>query len=92
MRRETNLEEINVLGYCVGCTALSTGLAYLAQRGEQLFHSCTLLTTQVDFSLAGDLLLFTEDNQLDQRSFEFFSVGQFERWPLVSDPQNYPSS
>lgn len=65
VRRETNLEDINVLGYCVGGTALSTGLAYLAQRGEKLFNSCTLLTTQVDFSLAGDLLLFTDDNQLE---------------------------
>ncbi len=65
VRRETNLKEINVLGYCVGGTALSTGLAYLAHRGEDVFKSCTLLTTQVDFSLAGDLLLFTDDNQLD---------------------------
>ncbi|MEQ1673331.1 MAG: alpha/beta fold hydrolase, partial [Hyphomicrobium sp.] len=65
VRRETDLKEINVLGYCVGGTALSTGLAYLAQRGETIFKSCTLLTTQVDFSLAGDLLLFTDDSQLD---------------------------
>ncbi len=63
-KRETGLDEINVLGYCVGGTALSTGLAYLADRGEQPFRSCTLLTTQVDFSLAGDLLLFTDDTQL----------------------------
>lgn len=65
VRRETGIQDINVLGYCVGGTALSTGLAYLAQRGEELFKSCTLLTTQVDFSLAGDLLLFTDDSQLD---------------------------
>ena len=63
--RETGIKDINVLGYCVGGTALSTGLAYLAQRGETPYKSCTLLTTQVDFSLAGDLLLFTEDEQLD---------------------------
>lgn len=62
--QETGIEKINVLGYCVGGTALSTTLAYLAQRGEEPFQSCTLLTTQVDFSLAGDLLLFTDDNQL----------------------------
>ena len=65
VRRETDMKQINVLGYCVGGTALSTGLAYLAQRGEEPFKSCTLLTTQVDFSLAGDLLLFTDDNQLE---------------------------
>ena len=63
--RETGVEQTNVLGYCVGGTALSTGLAYLAQRGEEPFKCATLLTTQVDFSLAGDLLLFTDDMQLE---------------------------
>ena len=65
VQEETGVEKINVLGYCVGGTALSTGLAYLAQRGEEPFKCCTLLATQVDFSLAGDLLLFTDDTQLD---------------------------
>jgi polyhydroxyalkanoate synthase len=65
VQNETSVEKINVLGYCVGGTALATGLAYLAQRGEEPFKCCTLLATQVDFSLAGDLLLFTEDTQLD---------------------------
>nr|HML30718.1 alpha/beta fold hydrolase [Hyphomicrobium sp.] len=64
VQKETGVEKINVLGYCVGGTALATGLAYLAQRGEEPFQCCTLLTTQVDFSLAGDLLLFTDDMQL----------------------------
>lgn len=64
VKEETGLEKINILGYCVGGTALTTGLAYLAQRGEEPFQCCTLLTTQVDFSLAGDLLLFTDDLQL----------------------------
>lgn len=64
-RRETGIEQINILGYCVGGTALSTGLAYLADSAEEVFHSCTLLTTQVDFTLAGDLLLFTDDSQLE---------------------------
>ncbi|MFT3731151.1 MAG: class I poly(R)-hydroxyalkanoic acid synthase [Hyphomicrobium sp.] len=64
VQEETDIEKINVLGYCVGGTALSTGLAYLAQRGEEPFQCCTLLTTQVDFSLAGDLLLFTDNMQL----------------------------
>lgn len=63
--RETNVEQINVLGYCVGGTLLGTTLAYLAQRGEEPFKSVTFLTTQVDFEKAGDLLLFTEDGQLN---------------------------
>ena len=64
VKTETQIEKINVLGYCVGGTAVATTLAYLAKRGEEPFNCCTLLTTQVDFSLGGDLLLFTDDMQL----------------------------
>ena len=65
VHRETGLEQCNVLGYCVGGTLLGTTLAWLAARGETPFNAVTFLTTQVDFSKAGDLLLFTEDQQLE---------------------------
>ena len=64
VRRETGRDQINVLGYCVGGTLLATTLAYLAARGEHPYVSATLLTTQVDFSKAGDLLVFIDDTQL----------------------------
>lgn len=65
VKRETQVDQINVAGYCVGGTLLGSTLAYLAKRGEEPFKSVTFLTTQVDFSEAGDLLLFTEDGQLE---------------------------
>jgi len=64
VRRETGVPKCNVLGYCVGGTLLATTLAYLAARGEQPFISATFLTTQVDFTKAGDLLIFIDDAQL----------------------------
>jgi polyhydroxyalkanoate synthase len=64
VKRETGERKINSLGYCVGGTLLATTLAYLAARGEDLYHSATFLTTQVDFSKAGDLLIFIDDTQL----------------------------
>lgn len=64
VRRETGVEKCNVVGYCVGGTLLGATLAYLAARGEEPFNSATFLTTQLDFSKAGDLLLFTNDAQL----------------------------
>lgn len=64
VRRETGVEKSNVVGYCVGGTLLGATLAYLAARGEAVFNSVTFLTTQLDFSKAGDLLLFTDDAQL----------------------------
>ena len=64
VRRETGVEELNVVGYCVGGTLLATTLAYLAARGEAPFCSATFLTTQIDFTNAGDLLLFTDEAKL----------------------------
>jgi polyhydroxyalkanoate synthase len=62
--RETGQTKINVLGYCVGGTLLATTLAYLAARGADLYRSATFLAAQVDFSKAGDLLIFIDDCQL----------------------------
>ncbi len=64
VKRETGIEKSNVVGYCVGGTLLGSTLAYLAARGEEPFRAVTFLTTQLDFSKAGDLLLFTNDDQL----------------------------
>ena len=64
VKRETSSEKINVIGYCVGGTLLGTTLAYLAARGEEPFASATFFAAQVDFTKAGDLLLFIDDTQL----------------------------
>jgi poly[(R)-3-hydroxyalkanoate] polymerase subunit PhaC len=65
VRRETGVEQCNVVGYCVGGTLLATTLAYLAARGEEPFNSASFLATQIDFEHAGDLLLFTDADQLE---------------------------
>jgi polyhydroxyalkanoate synthase len=65
VKREAGVDKINVVGYCVGGTLLATTLAYLAARGEDVFNSASFLATQVDFTHAGDLLLFTDTDQLE---------------------------
>ena len=62
--RESGQSKINVVGYCVGGTLLASTLAYLAARGHDPFVSATFLTTQVDFTKAGDLKLFIDEEQL----------------------------
>lgn len=64
VREETGEDKINTLGYCVGGTLLATTLAYQAARDDHFVRSCTFLTTQVDFTNAGDLLVFIDDAQL----------------------------
>ena len=43
------------IGYCVGGTLLAVALAYMAANGDDRVESATFLTTQVDFTHAGDL-------------------------------------
>jgi polyhydroxyalkanoate synthase subunit PhaC len=64
VKRETGSDKVNVIGYCVGGTLLGTTLAYLAARGEEPFASATFFAAQVDFTKAGDLMLFIDDAQL----------------------------
>jgi polyhydroxyalkanoate synthase len=65
VQRETRSEKINVLGYCVGGTLLASTLAWLAAKDEMPYASVTFLTTQVDFTKAGDLKLFIDEAQLE---------------------------
>jgi polyhydroxyalkanoate synthase len=64
VKRETAADKVNVIGYCVGGTLLGTALAYLAARGEEPFSSATFFAAQVDFSNAGDLMVFIDEAQL----------------------------
>jgi len=59
------VEKVHTIGYCVAGTALAMTLAYLAATGKaDSVASATFFTAQVDFSEAGDLQLFVDDEQL----------------------------
>ncbi len=62
--RQTGQPQINALGYCVGGTLLASALAYMAAKKDDRIASATFLAAQVDFSEAGDLLVFIDDAQL----------------------------
>lgn len=56
---------VHAIGYCVAGTTLAATLALLAARGEaDKVKSATFFTAQVDFSQAGDLTLFINDELL----------------------------
>ena len=60
IRDALGVEATHVIGYCVAGTTLAATLAYLhAKKQEKKVKSATFLTAQIDFSLAGDLKLFT---------------------------------
>jgi polyhydroxyalkanoate synthase len=61
---ETGADKANVIGYCVGGTLLGTTLAWLATRGKEPFAAAAFFAAQVDFTKAGDLMVFIDDAQL----------------------------
>ena len=76
--RETGQQKINIVGYCVGGTLLASTLAYLAARGHDPYISATFLTTQVDFTKAGDLKLFIDEAQLQKIADTMAEKGYLE--------------
>ncbi len=59
------VESTHAIGYCVAGTYLAATLALLAARGEQdKVASATFFTAQVDFTEAGDLSVFLDDEQM----------------------------
>ena len=62
VRELLGVNSVHTIGYCVAGTTLATTLAYLEAKGEaDKVASATFFTAQVDFSEAGDLGLFTDD-------------------------------
>ena len=60
-----DVPSVHTIGYCVAGTTLAATLAVLQARGEaEKVASATFFTAQVDFSSAGELQHFVDDDQL----------------------------
>ncbi len=65
VRDVLDVPAVHTVGYCVAGTTLAATLALLAAKGvADRVASATFLTAQVDFSRAGELLHFVDDEQL----------------------------
>jgi polyhydroxyalkanoate synthase len=64
MREATGERNANVIGYCLGGTLLSATLAYMAAKRDTRVKSATFLVTMVDFTEAGELSVFIDEEQL----------------------------
>jgi len=62
--KQCGVEQVNTVGYCIGGTLLSATLAHMAAKKDKRIASATFFAAQQDFTEAGDLLLFTNENWL----------------------------
>jgi polyhydroxyalkanoate synthase len=58
---ESGADKVNLVGYCIGGTMTGTTLAYMAATGDQRVGSATFFTSQLDFTDAGELQAFIDD-------------------------------
>jgi poly[(R)-3-hydroxyalkanoate] polymerase subunit PhaC len=78
IERATGEMKVHTMGYCVGGTMLATTLAWLAQNRRVRVSSATLLAAQVDFSHAGDLLVFVDEGQISALEQDMQASGVLE--------------
>ena len=75
----TGEKQINAIGYCLGGTLLSCVLSYLAQtKQKDRVKAATFFTTMVDFSEAGELEVFIDEEQLSSLEEKMASKGYLE--------------
>ncbi len=68
--KATSEANINIVGYCLGGTLLACMLAYLEKHADEkaklpTVACATYLVTMLDFTEAGELSIFIDDNQLE---------------------------
>ena len=70
VRLITNVEKINALGFCVGGTLLASAIAVLRRMGQDVVESVTFLTTFLDFSDAGEVTSYINEEFIANRERE----------------------
>jgi polyhydroxyalkanoate synthase len=78
IERATGELKVHTMGYCVGGTLLASTLAWLAEKRRVRVTSATLLAAQVDFTNAGDLLVFVDEDQISALERDMQASGVLE--------------
>ncbi|MGO8911283.1 MAG: PHA/PHB synthase family protein [Bradyrhizobium sp.] len=78
IERVTGEMKVHTMGYCVGGTLLATTLAWLAEKRRVRVTSATFLAAQVDFTHAGDLLVFVDEDQISAIERDMQATGVLE--------------
>ncbi|MGX1046688.1 polyhydroxyalkanoate synthase [Bradyrhizobium diazoefficiens] len=78
IEKVTGEMKVHTAGYCVGGTMLATTLAWLAEKRRQRVSSATFFAAQVDFTHAGDLLVFVDEDQIASLEHDMKTAGVLE--------------
>jgi polyhydroxyalkanoate synthase subunit PhaC len=84
IKKATGEEEVHSIGYCVGGTLLSIALAAMAARNDKRIVSATMFAAQVDFTYAGDLKVFVDEDQVEMVEHRMAERGYLEGKSMVT--------
>lgn len=84
IEKATDEKKIHAIGYCVGGTLLATALAFMAAKRDTRVRSATFFAAQVDFTHAGDLKVFVDEEQLSTLEQHMKEQGFLEGGKMAS--------
>lgn len=64
IEKATGEDEVTMIGYCIGGTLTIATLAYMAAKNDERVKAVTFFAAQADFSEAGELQIFIDEEQL----------------------------
>jgi poly[(R)-3-hydroxyalkanoate] polymerase subunit PhaC len=80
----TGERKVHSIGYCVGGTLLAVALAHMAAKGDDRIISATLFAAQVDFTYAGDLKVFVDEERIQALERRMEEQGYLEGSKMAS--------
>jgi polyhydroxyalkanoate synthase len=84
IKEATGEDKVHAIGYCVGGTLLAVTLAAMAAWGDERIVSATLFAAQVDFTHAGDLKVFVDEEQVATLEQKMAERGYLDSAAMVS--------
>ena len=84
IKQATGEDKVNAVGYCVGGTMLAVALAKMAADHDERIASATLFAAQVDFTYAGDLKVFIDEEQVEAIEQRMAERGYLEGMSMVT--------
>ncbi len=84
IKQATGEDKVNAVGYCVGGTMLAVALAKMAANNDERITSATLFAAQVDFTYAGDLKVFIDEEQVEAIEQRMAERGYLEGSSMVT--------
>jgi polyhydroxyalkanoate synthase len=78
IEQATGEKDVNAIGYCLGGTLLGSTLAYMAAKKDTRIRCATFFTTMLDFTQAGELSVFIDEEQLKSLEEKMDSRGYLD--------------